>query len=66
MREVPAPHMGSPDPSRPGSEDSATTAHFENEAVSQHVGGALNQRPRNHRQTGPTSVRWTGYIPNKE
>src|ERR1700739_3504422 len=34
----------------PGSEDSATTAHIENEAVSKHVGGVVNQRPPNHRQ----------------
>jgi hypothetical protein len=43
MREVPTPHMGS-QTSWPGSEDSATTAHIENEAVSKHVGGALNLR----------------------
>jgi hypothetical protein len=41
MREVPAPHMGS-QTSWPGSEDPATTAHIENEAVSKHAGGALN------------------------
>jgi hypothetical protein len=30
----------------------ATTAQIENEAVSRDVGGALNQRPRDHRQAG--------------
>jgi hypothetical protein len=43
MREVPTPHIRSKT-GWPGSEDSATTAHIGNEAVSEHVGGVLNLR----------------------